>query len=103
MYISDIMTTAPEDERGALETKVYQELEKRYHRVEDRLTAVASEKQDRAYRAKQAELLKARLTWSELVMPKQSVPSLGADMMKISTGSVPMFTATLADSATAWM
>ena len=26
MYISDVMTTAPEDERGALETKVYEEL-----------------------------------------------------------------------------
>ena len=37
-------------------TEKYQELEKRYHRVEDRLTAVAAEKQDRAYRAKQAEL-----------------------------------------------
>jgi hypothetical protein len=37
-------------------TEKYQELEKRYHRVEDRLTAVAAEKQDMAYRAKQAEL-----------------------------------------------
>ena len=38
MYISDIMTTAPEDERGALETKVYQELEKlniSYERVDN--------------------------------------------------------------------
>ena len=26
MYISEVMTTAPEDERGALETKVYEEL-----------------------------------------------------------------------------
>lgn len=38
MYISDIMTTAPEDERGALETKVYQELERlgiKYERVDN--------------------------------------------------------------------
>ena len=26
MYISDVMTTVPEDARGALETKVYEEL-----------------------------------------------------------------------------
>ncbi len=38
MYISDVMTTAPEDERGALETKVYQELERlgiKYERVDN--------------------------------------------------------------------
>lgn len=38
MYISDIMTTAPTDERGALETKVYQELERlgiKYERVDN--------------------------------------------------------------------
>ena len=38
MYISEIMTTAPEDERGALETKVYQELERlgiKYERVDN--------------------------------------------------------------------
>lgn len=38
MYISEIMTTAPEDERGALETRVYQELERlniRYERVDN--------------------------------------------------------------------
>lgn len=28
MYISEVMTTTPTDERGALETKVYQELER---------------------------------------------------------------------------
>ena len=27
MFISEVMTTAPQDERGALETKTYQELE----------------------------------------------------------------------------
>jgi Ala-tRNA(Pro) deacylase len=38
MFISEVMTTAPEDERGALETKVYQELEKlniKYERVDN--------------------------------------------------------------------
>ena len=38
MYISDIMTTAPEDSRGELETKVYQELERlgiKYERVDN--------------------------------------------------------------------
>ena len=38
MYISDVMTTAPQDERGALETKVYQELERlniKYERVDN--------------------------------------------------------------------
>jgi len=38
MYISEIMTTAPDDERGALETKVYQELERlniKYERVDN--------------------------------------------------------------------
>ena len=38
MYISDVMTTAPTDERGALETKVYQELERlniKYDRVDN--------------------------------------------------------------------
>ena len=38
MYISDVMTTAPEDERGALETKVYKELENlgiKYERVDN--------------------------------------------------------------------
>ena len=38
MYISEIMTTAPEDARGELETKVYQELDKlgiRYERVDN--------------------------------------------------------------------
>ena len=34
----------------------YQELEKRYRRVEEQLKAVAADRQDRAYRAKQAEL-----------------------------------------------
>ena len=28
MFISEVMTTAPQDERGALETKTYQELER---------------------------------------------------------------------------
>ena len=38
MYVSDIMTTAPEDQRGELETKVYQELERlgiKYERVDN--------------------------------------------------------------------
>lgn len=38
MYISEVMMTAPEDERGALETKVYQELERlgiKYERVDN--------------------------------------------------------------------
>ncbi|MBR0379074.1 MAG: prolyl-tRNA synthetase associated domain-containing protein [Mogibacterium sp.] len=38
MYISDIMTTAPEDKRGGLETKVYSELDRlgiRYERVDN--------------------------------------------------------------------
>ena len=38
MYISDIMTSAPEDKRGELETKVYQELERlgiKYERVDN--------------------------------------------------------------------
>ena len=38
MYISDIMTAAPEDERGALETKVYRELDRLgigYERVDN--------------------------------------------------------------------
>ena len=38
MYISEVMTTAPEDERGALETRVYRELEKlniKYERVDN--------------------------------------------------------------------
>ena len=38
MYISDIMTAAPEDERGALEMKVYRELDRlgiRYERVDN--------------------------------------------------------------------
>ena len=38
MYISDIMTGAPEDQRGELETRVYQELEKlgiKYERVDN--------------------------------------------------------------------
>ena len=38
MFISEVMTTAPEDERGALETKVYQELERlniSYERVDN--------------------------------------------------------------------
>ena len=38
MYISDIMTTAPEDRRGELETKVYRELERlgiKYERVDN--------------------------------------------------------------------
>jgi len=34
----------------------YQELEKRYRRTEEKLKAVAADRQDRAYRAKQAEL-----------------------------------------------
>ena len=38
MYISDVMTTAPEGRRGELETKVYQELERlgiKYERVDN--------------------------------------------------------------------
>ena len=38
MFISDVMTTAPTDERGALETRVYQELERlgiKYERVDN--------------------------------------------------------------------
>lgn len=38
MYISDIMTTAPEDQRGELEMKVYRELERlgiKYERVDN--------------------------------------------------------------------
>ena len=34
----------------------YQELEKRYRRIEEKLKAVVTDRQDRAYRAKQAEL-----------------------------------------------
>jgi uncharacterized protein YukE len=34
----------------------YQELEKRYRRIEEKLKAAATDRQDRAYRAKQAEL-----------------------------------------------
>jgi hypothetical protein len=34
----------------------YQEFEKRYRRIEDKLKAVVADRQDRAYRAKQAEL-----------------------------------------------
>lgn len=34
----------------------YQELEKRYQRVEEKLKAVATDRQDRTYRARQAEL-----------------------------------------------
>lgn len=48
-------------ERQARETvegfaEKYQELEKRYRWIEDKLKAVAADRQDRAYRAKQAEL-----------------------------------------------
>ena len=38
MYISEVMTTAPEDERGELETRVYEELQKhgiKYERVDN--------------------------------------------------------------------
>ena len=38
MFISEVMTSAPTDERGALETKVYQELERlniNYERVDN--------------------------------------------------------------------
>ena len=38
MFISEVMTTAPQDERGALETKTYQELERlniKYERVDN--------------------------------------------------------------------
>lgn len=38
MFISEVMTTAPTDERGALETKVYQELDRlniKYERVDN--------------------------------------------------------------------
>ena len=45
--------------RGTVEgfTEKYQELEKRYHRVEDKFNAVATERQDKVYRTKQAEVL----------------------------------------------
>ena len=55
----------------------YQELEKHYRRVEDKLKAVAADRQERAYRAKQAELFletlkrlpeKAKLESTELFM-----------------------------------
>lgn len=54
----EIEALVEQQARGTVEgfTEKYQELEKRYHRVEDKLTAVAAEKQDKAYRAKQAEL-----------------------------------------------
>lgn len=44
--------------RGNVEgfAEKYQELEKRYRRVEEKLKAVAADRQDRAYRVKQAEL-----------------------------------------------
>ena len=44
--------------RGTVDSfaEKYQELEKRYRRVEDKLKAVAADRQDRAYRANQAEL-----------------------------------------------
>ena len=44
--------------RGSVEgfAEKYQELEKRYRRVEEKLKAVAADRQDRTYRAKQAEL-----------------------------------------------
>ena len=38
MFISEVMTSAPQDERGALETKTYQELERlniKYERVDN--------------------------------------------------------------------
>lgn len=65
--------------RGTVEgfAEKYQELEKRYQRVEDKLKAVAADHQDRTYRAKQAELFletmkqlpkKAKLDNTELFM-----------------------------------
>ena len=39
----------------------YQELEKKYHRAEERLKAVDAERRDREYRLKQAELFVATL------------------------------------------
>ena len=38
MYISEVMTTAPENERGKLETRVYEELQRlgiKYERVDN--------------------------------------------------------------------
>lgn len=44
--------------RGTVEgfAEQYQELEKRYRRIEEKLKAVTADRQDRVYRAKQAEL-----------------------------------------------
>ena len=60
-------------ERQARETvegfaEKYQELEKRYRRAEEKLKAVAADRQDRAYRAKQAELFMETLKQ----LPKQA-------------------------------
>ena len=56
----------------------YQELEKRYRRIEERLKAVVTDRQDRAYRAKQAELfletLKGLPKQAELEAPSCSCP-----------------------------
>ena len=49
--------------RGTVEALAgkYQELEKKYHRAEERLKAVDTERRDREYRLKQAELFVATL------------------------------------------
>lgn len=54
----EIETLVERQARGTVDgfAEKYQELEKHYRRVEDKLKAVAADRQDRAYRAKQAEL-----------------------------------------------
>lgn len=54
----EIEALVEQQARGTVEgfAEKYQELEKRYRRIEDKLKAVATDRQDRAYRAKQAEL-----------------------------------------------
>jgi len=54
----EIETLVERQARGTVDgfAEKYQELEKRYRRTEEKLKAVAADRQDRAYRAKQAEL-----------------------------------------------
>ena len=54
----EIEALVEQQARGTVEgfAEKYQELEKRYRRIEDKLKAVATDRQDRAYRAKQIEL-----------------------------------------------
>ena len=54
----EIETLVERQARGTVDgfAEKYQELEKRYRRVEETLKAMAADRQDRTYRAKQAEL-----------------------------------------------